>query len=184
MRPQLGKDKIIQAALSLFAENGYHSTSMNEIAKAAAVSKGLTYNYFESKQALLVAIIQEASKKMFDVAEKMATPSDYKSALRTFLDQYFLFLKNNNKYLSFQLSLLFQPDLKEIVQAPLQRRAERLLSNTEVMFRAAGASKPKRTALRFMSELDGIALHNLSVFQDYPLDDMHQQLFDNYKDLK
>ena len=104
--------------------------------------------------------------------------------LKIFLDQYFLFLKNNKKYLSFQLSLLFQPDLKKIVEGPLQQRAERLLSNTVIMFREAGASNPDLTARRFMSELDGIALHNLSVFKDYPLDEMHTQLFDNYKDLK
>lgn len=52
MRPQKGKDKILQAALALFAEKGFHTTSVSQIAEAAGVSKGLTYNYFESKEKL------------------------------------------------------------------------------------------------------------------------------------
>ncbi|MBL4602260.1 MAG: TetR/AcrR family transcriptional regulator [Emcibacteraceae bacterium] len=183
MKPQLGKDKILDAALQLFAKKGYHTTSISLIAKTANVSKGLTYNYFKSKEELLLAIIDQASKKMFAVAKEMSAPQNYQDTLRQFLDQFFLFLVNNKSYLRFQLSLLFQPDLKAIVEGPLQQRAELLLSHTITMFREVGAENPALTARRFISELDGIALHHLSVFKNYPLDDMHQQLFNNYKDL-
>ncbi|MDG1437951.1 MAG: hypothetical protein P8P98_03175, partial [Emcibacteraceae bacterium] len=86
-------------------------------------------------------------------------------------------------YLTFQLSLLFQPDLRKIVIIPLQRRAEHLLKQTKVMFEKTEIENPTLTARRFLAELDGIALHELSVFKDYPLDDMHQQVFENYRNL-
>ena len=38
------KDAIREAALELFAKNGFHNTSMHTIAKKAKVSKGLIYN--------------------------------------------------------------------------------------------------------------------------------------------
>ncbi len=183
MRPQRGKDKILQAAVKLFAENGFHSTSVSRIAEAAGVSKGLAYNYFKSKNALLLAIIDQANEKIFGVAGSLSPQGEYQQALRDFLDQYHLALKTNKNYLSFQLSLLFQPDLKKIVQAPLQRRAARLLSLTEEMFRDAGIPDPNLAARRFITELDGIALHYLSVFKDFPLEEMLQQVFRNYKDL-
>jgi AcrR family transcriptional regulator len=49
----LRKDRrqaILDAALTVFANNGYHSASVSMIAKEAGVSKGLMYNYFESKE--------------------------------------------------------------------------------------------------------------------------------------
>ncbi|PLX21155.1 MAG: hypothetical protein C0599_08290 [Salinivirgaceae bacterium] len=47
------KEKIVDAAITLFGENGFHNTSISQIAKNAGVSKGLMYNYFESKEELL-----------------------------------------------------------------------------------------------------------------------------------
>ena len=51
------KDHIMEVALELFAENGFHATSISQIAKKAGISKGLTYNYFESKKELLDELI-------------------------------------------------------------------------------------------------------------------------------
>ena len=67
MKHQTGKEKIMGAALHLFGEQGYHKTSVDQIAKVAVVSKGLTYNYFRSKEELLLAIINRATDEMFDV---------------------------------------------------------------------------------------------------------------------
>ncbi|MFF2481739.1 TetR/AcrR family transcriptional regulator [Paenibacillus sp. NPDC058071] len=43
------KKQILKSALPLFVENGLHATTISDIAKAAGMSKGLIYNYFESK---------------------------------------------------------------------------------------------------------------------------------------
>jgi len=183
MRPQDGKDKILNAALTLFATNGYHTTSVSQIAEAAKVSKGLTYNYFDSKEALLLAIIERASDTMMAVASEMAANAGYQIRLRDFLDHYGKSLKANSQFFTFQLSLMFQPDLRAIVKDPMQNRAEQLLAKTATMFAQSGAQEPLIIARRFISELDGISLHYLSVFKDYPLDQMLIQLYQNYKEL-
>ena len=51
------KKSIIQTAMKLFAENGFESISVSTIAKKSGISKGLMYNYFESKETLLKEII-------------------------------------------------------------------------------------------------------------------------------
>ncbi|MEA3317134.1 MAG: TetR/AcrR family transcriptional regulator, partial [Bacteroidota bacterium] len=51
------KARIKNEALKLFAENGYHSSSISIIAKKANISKGLMYNYFDNKEDLLKQII-------------------------------------------------------------------------------------------------------------------------------
>ncbi len=187
MRPQDGKDKILEAGLSLFAKNGFHATSVSEIAAVAKVSKGLTYNYFDSKEALLLAIIDRASETMMVVASEMATDtvinSGYQITLRDFLARYGKSVKTNKQFLTFQLSLMFQPDLRSIVEGPMQARAEQLLTMAQAMFNQAGAREPLRLARRLISELDGITLHYLSIFKDYPFDEMLVQLYQNYKEL-
>ena len=44
---------IMKVALELFAEEGYHNTSISKIASRAGISKGLLYNYFDSKEDLI-----------------------------------------------------------------------------------------------------------------------------------
>ena len=44
------KDLILTTALKIFAEEGYHASSVNKIADKANISKGLIYNYFDSKE--------------------------------------------------------------------------------------------------------------------------------------
>jgi AcrR family transcriptional regulator len=60
---QRGKERrsqLMAFAASRFAENGYHPTSVAEIVQGLGVGKGVFYWYFESKEALLLAILAEA----------------------------------------------------------------------------------------------------------------------------
>ncbi|KZN44958.1 TetR/AcrR family transcriptional regulator [Pseudoalteromonas luteoviolacea] len=50
--------QIIQAAEQLFSENGAQQTSMDLVAQTAEVSKRTVYNHFDSKEALLYAVIE------------------------------------------------------------------------------------------------------------------------------
>lgn len=52
------RDKIIAAALSLFAKNGYEGTSLSEIAKAVGIQKPSIYNHFKSKEAIFLTIYE------------------------------------------------------------------------------------------------------------------------------
>ena len=57
---------ILNAALHVFAEQGYHSASVSSVAKAAKVSKGLMYNYFESKEEVLKTLVYEMADIMME----------------------------------------------------------------------------------------------------------------------
>jgi len=50
MRPQLGKQKLLDAATKLFGAQGFFATTIEQIAEEAGVSKSLVYNYFDSKE--------------------------------------------------------------------------------------------------------------------------------------
>ena len=55
------REDILQASLHLFAEKGFHGTSMRDIARSADITEGLIYHYFENKRDLFRAIIDEHS---------------------------------------------------------------------------------------------------------------------------
>ena len=53
------RDQIITAGLACFARSGYHATTMADVAAQAGVSKGTPYLYFDSKQALFLALHEQ-----------------------------------------------------------------------------------------------------------------------------
>lgn len=55
--PAIGRDAVLGAALACFMANGFHGTSMRDIAAKAGTSISTTYYYFASKAALLRAIM-------------------------------------------------------------------------------------------------------------------------------
>jgi TetR/AcrR family transcriptional regulator, cholesterol catabolism regulator len=67
-KPQLvakRREQIMQAAMALFRKKGYHRTTMREICNASKVNRGSIYDYFQSKEDILVYIY----KRMMRVGE-------------------------------------------------------------------------------------------------------------------
>ena len=59
---------ILQAATRLFAADGFHATSTRKIAAAAGVSEGTVFHYFNTKNALLLAILDGFYEGLIDTA--------------------------------------------------------------------------------------------------------------------
>lgn len=58
-RTQAQRERILSAALSCFVNAGFHAASMATIAETANMSPGLIYRYFDSKDAIILAIIEQ-----------------------------------------------------------------------------------------------------------------------------
>ncbi len=54
---------ILNNALDLLVENGFHNTPMSSISKEAGVSAGIIYHYFDSKEALILELYREIKTK-------------------------------------------------------------------------------------------------------------------------
>jgi len=57
------RERILEAALSVFARKGYSAASVREIVSAAGVTKPVLYYYFGSKEGLFQAILEEAQER-------------------------------------------------------------------------------------------------------------------------
>ena len=57
-RAELRRRRIIEAARTLFVENGFHATGVAQIAKASGVAVGQLYRDFEAKEDIVAAIVE------------------------------------------------------------------------------------------------------------------------------
>lgn len=60
------RQRLMEAALRLFREQGYDDTTVGQIAEAADVAKGTFFNYFETKEAILPALVEWRLKELED----------------------------------------------------------------------------------------------------------------------
>ncbi|MCD2179235.1 TetR/AcrR family transcriptional regulator [Rhizobium sp. C1] len=65
------RDQILDGAKKVFAANGYDGASMNDITKAAGVSKGTIYVYFNNKEELFAGLIQRERERIFDAVSSI-----------------------------------------------------------------------------------------------------------------
>lgn len=62
------REKLLQTALELYTVKGYHSTTVDEIAKNAGLSTGIAYRYFKNKKDLLLAAISFGFTRIKELA--------------------------------------------------------------------------------------------------------------------
>ena len=65
------RQHILDTARALFAEKGYQGTSIDLVVKEAGVSKPTVYNNFKTKQALLLALMEELSQESQEFCESL-----------------------------------------------------------------------------------------------------------------
>lgn len=68
------KNKILDAAIQVFASKGYHNTRVDEIVEASDTSKGAVYFHFPSKQDIFMAVIDKFSKMLEKRLDEAITP--------------------------------------------------------------------------------------------------------------
>jgi AcrR family transcriptional regulator len=88
----LTRQAVLDSAAALFAERGFAGTSLDEVARAARVTRGAVYHHFENKQALFQAVLEALdAQTMAAVADRSASaPSTWDAAiagLDAFLDR-------------------------------------------------------------------------------------------------
>jgi len=71
------KDDIINAAVSLFAENGYFATPTAAVAKKAGVAEGLIFHHFKNKAGILIYIFTELSEVYIRGIETLIKKTKY-----------------------------------------------------------------------------------------------------------
>lgn len=70
------REQLIDVAVSVFARNGYHTTSMNDVADAAGVTKPVLYQHFASKRELYLALLESVGHRLLTRISKATAEAE------------------------------------------------------------------------------------------------------------
>ncbi len=90
-RGQRTQRRLLDAAIDVFAERGYHAARVDDIVKAAATSHGTFYLYFANKEELFTALAAEVAEQMRSLAGSLPTVPpgpEGLAVLRLWLEQF------------------------------------------------------------------------------------------------
>jgi len=89
IHPMGKKQRILQAAVQLFAKKGYSKATIAQIARKADVAEGTVYEYFKNKEDLLLSISEGRFKNHLEQLKLTFTNNDSKKKLRLFMQNHF-----------------------------------------------------------------------------------------------
>jgi AcrR family transcriptional regulator len=170
---------ILDTALRLFANKGYESTSISQIAKEAGISKGLIYTYFDSKETLLKSLVFDLNSMEQGFWEVIQDDDPYKMMLNIF-EFYFNMLTENKDKLRLITALTFQIEKFEFIQDFASQKMEAYLNLFENILSKMGYEKPKEEAMILGVLFDGIAMQFLVIHNDYPINEIKEFLINKY----
>jgi AcrR family transcriptional regulator len=168
--PQSTRDRILAAALELFSQHGYAGTSVRELARRVGIRESSLYNHFESKAAILDALMKEygpaSSASWLEQPRYRALVQDPTAFCRQYaLDLVSLW--SDPREHQFQKVITAErnriPGLRAQYADQLYSREQRLMTDYFRKFAFAGliaTSDPKETARLFMAALTYIRLEH------------------------
>lgn len=157
--------------MELFAYDGFHSTSMNKVAKKAGVSKGLLYNYFDSKEDLLKQIFDY----LLEMSEKHMVPEGNIPAeerFRKITEASFDMIQSENMHWRFVTTIIVQPDVQETLRAYSEQVVESKMGYFKQLLKDLGHEEPEEAAFAYGAIMDGIGLGYLTLGSNYPMEKM------------
>ena len=111
---------ILKAAETLFAQRGYHQTSIEEIADLAEISTGAVYLYFKNKEDLLITMMQEIGHQLRKLLGDELKSADY--SFDSFKNIAFSFLRNFCGRHPEWIAIFFRESVGQSTEVEEQRR--------------------------------------------------------------
>ncbi len=101
--------QIIDAAVVVIAENGYHHAQVSKIAKQAGVADGTIYLYFKNKEAILISLFEEKMGQFVrSIRSRMAGKENAVEQLEVLIESHFYMLSED-----YHLAIVTQLELRQ-----------------------------------------------------------------------
>ena len=179
------RNLIINTAMELFAHYGYHSTTIDKIAKKAGISKGLIYNYYKSKDELLESVFMQGFNFFDEISKISQTDISAYEKLQLLLKNYTKSLQENLPFWKLYQNVISQPYISqrlnkfkeyyESVFSPLLMSILQGIFGDEIT-----ENDLVIEVMIFAAFLDGIAFDYVVMEGKYPLDEISKILLKKY----
>ena len=161
------KEKILQTALQLFAEDGFTKTSTSKIAKQAGVSEGLIFRHFKNKEGLLQSLNKRGEEKTKALFRPIIFESDPKLIIRKIIDLVMEIKENEEIFQTWKLEY----KTKWATEKYGAHKMEPLIFNLRDAFQKLGYKNPKQESLWLIIQLDGLVTR-MYLQEDFELEQM------------
>lgn len=174
------KTLILDSAQELFANEGFYKTSISDIAEKAGISKGLIYNYFESKEALIRTIAFNGIDNLLGNFDPKSDSILTKEELKYFIEQNFVILQKNVRFWKLYFGIIVQPQVLKLAEKKLMRLFIPLYKMLENYFKSQGKKNPAAEARFFGAMIEGVYMNYIMDPKNFPIDDVKQKIIDLY----
>jgi len=174
------REKILKISLEFFARKGYHATSISQIAKKAKISKGLMYNYFESKEDLLDEIIQQGFNSLTELEFKTKRGVNPKKQFEDFVDSVLDNLYSNFAYWQLYITLLIHPEIQKKFEKKMKQFRDEFIRTLAVLFRKLKIKNPELEAFLLGTLFDGLVLNLITAEDVFPVDKIKNAIINKY----
>ena len=133
-RARLGVDErrsqLLELGLQLFSDHSYDELGIDDIAKAAGISKGLLYHYFPSKRDYYVEVVRRAAGQLIERTDGASSEEVSIAALRRALDAYLDFVDQHARsYVALVRGRIgSDPEVAQLLEATRRTLTERIVS--------------------------------------------------------
>ena len=175
---QSRKVSIMEVATRLFATNGFNSTSISKIAAEAGVSKGLLYNYFKNKDALVREIALDGLNQIMMAVDLNMSEPLTREIFIDIINRNFNHLKQHTDSWRLYIAVITQPHVMALVQKELYDAVGPFMTAVSNYFKKKGVKNPQAYGYFIGALLDGIGLDFLFDTENYPLEEVKQIIID------
>jgi AcrR family transcriptional regulator len=110
------RSQILEAAVQVFAEKGFHRATVKEIASTAGIAEGTIYNYFGSKRELLIAMIDKFALESVKQILSDEAYSDPKDLIRAILkDRLDMLRERHSIFMAVFPEVLLSDELRKLL---------------------------------------------------------------------
>lgn len=158
------RERILRAAVKVFAKKGFFASRVSEIAKAAGVADGTIYLYFKSKDDVLTSLFEDRMSRLLEVMRSVVSDSQRADERIRRLIELQLGLLDGERDLAEVVTVNLRQSSKLLKQYGARRFSEYLELMASVIAEGQHAGEfrrdvsPRIVARAIFGALDGIAL--------------------------
>ncbi len=174
------KHQILEAALHVFAEDSYHGSSMAAVAKKAKISKGLIYNYFQSKEEILISLVVDVFDEVMFIMDLNPDVPLTKERFVQIIDKSIDEVVKNPQRWKLYMSLSFKPDVTPILMEQMLPKIQPFMVQMTNYFVAKGYDDPMTMMRYYSAVLDGVQKHILMDPENFPVEKVKKMIIEQF----
>jgi AcrR family transcriptional regulator len=174
------RERILAAALEVFAAKGYEAASISDVTAAAGVSRGLVSYYFATKEQLAAELLDRWLDGIAGILTIQGTPDE---RLAGIIDGALLAAATSLPIQRLAISLMMQPTTHDVFARVEEAKSTRVAQVEDAIrdvFAARGAADPAVEEMLLRATLEGVTV-KLAIYREtFPLEAVRRRLYAGY----